>query len=71
MGDANALARELVRLGADAVLRQRLGASACRRAADFTADRIAPRVMAVYGRVVSAQSTFRFTDRTEDMGNGC
>jgi glycosyltransferase involved in cell wall biosynthesis len=54
MGDTDALARALSLLGADAAVRRRLGDRARARAADFTADRIAPDVMAVYRRLVPA-----------------
>ena len=47
-GDAGALSGLLQQLAADPDLRARLGDAARRRAHDFTPDRIAPRVMAVY-----------------------
>jgi hypothetical protein len=38
------------------MLRERLGAAALLRAQDFTADRIAPRVMAVYQDILASVS---------------
>lgn len=51
-GDVDALARALQRVGHDAALRQRLGTAARGRADDFTAERIAPQVMAVYEQML-------------------
>jgi glycosyltransferase involved in cell wall biosynthesis len=48
MGDAEALAARLRRLAADPAWRRRLGARARVTGADYTAERIAPRVMAAY-----------------------
>lgn len=53
-GDIDALAGALRRLSADSPLRVRLGSAARIRAQDFTAERIAPEVMAVYRRVAGA-----------------
>jgi glycosyltransferase involved in cell wall biosynthesis len=53
-GDAEALAQALRRLAADPALRRRLGAAARLRARDYTADRIAPQVMAVYRNAVGS-----------------
>ena len=47
-GDVEALAEVLRNLAADPSLRERLGEAARLRAADFTAERIAPQVMTVY-----------------------
>ncbi|MGI8900672.1 MAG: glycosyltransferase family 4 protein [Nocardioides sp.] len=51
-GDADALARALRRLASEPALRAILGDAARERAEDFTAERIAPQVMAVYREVV-------------------
>jgi glycosyltransferase involved in cell wall biosynthesis len=53
-GDVNALAQALRLLAADAMLRERLGAAAVLRAQDFTTDRIAPRVLAVYQDILAS-----------------
>jgi glycosyltransferase involved in cell wall biosynthesis len=53
-GDVTALAQALQLLAADPMLRERLGAAAVLRAQDFTADRIAPRVMAVYQDILAS-----------------
>ena len=51
-GDAAALAAALGRLGADQQLRERLGAAALARAADFSPDAVAERIAAVYRRLL-------------------
>lgn len=51
-GDVDALALALQRVATDPALRRRLGDSGRRRAEDFTADRIAEQVMAVYEGVL-------------------
>lgn len=54
-GDVDALALALQRLAADPALRRRLGEAGRRRASDFTADRIAEEILAVYRRVLPGQ----------------
>ena len=51
-GEVDALAHALQRVGHDAALRRRLGTAARGRAEDFTAERIAPQVMAVYEQML-------------------
>jgi glycosyltransferase involved in cell wall biosynthesis len=52
-GDGEALAGALRRLAEDPALRERLGAAARRRAADFDPDRVVPVIHDVYARVMS------------------
>jgi glycosyltransferase involved in cell wall biosynthesis len=52
-GDVEALAGALHRLAEDPALRERLGAAARRRAADFDPDRVVPVIHDVYARVMS------------------
>jgi glycosyltransferase involved in cell wall biosynthesis len=52
-GDASALASAVSALLSDPARSQRLGAAARRRAADFTVDGMAARLMEVYGTVVA------------------
>ena len=47
-GDVDGLAKAMARLGADPELRERLGAAARERAADFSPDRIVPRFEEAY-----------------------
>ena len=51
-GDVDELAILLRRLATDAALRERLGEAARVRAEDFTGERIAPKVIAVYREVL-------------------
>lgn len=51
MGDVQALAAQLQRLEADPDLRARIGLEGRRRVAEFTPDKVAARVMDVYGKV--------------------
>jgi glycosyltransferase involved in cell wall biosynthesis len=53
-GDVTALVQALQPLAADPMLRERMGAAAVLRAQDFTAVRIAPRVMAVYQDILAS-----------------
>ena len=55
-GDVDALADILRCLALDPTLRERLGDAARMRARDFTAQRIAPRVMAVYREVLGVDA---------------
>jgi glycosyltransferase involved in cell wall biosynthesis len=52
-GDADELAEALRRLGGDAELREALGSGAMRRSMEFTPERTAERILAVYREVLS------------------
>jgi glycosyltransferase involved in cell wall biosynthesis len=52
-GDADELAEALRRLGGDAELREALGSEAIRRSMEFTPERTAERILAVYREVLS------------------